>query len=1004
MQSLRTSEYEQFKDRNPSWLRGTCQWILQHEHFQKWRDSSSSNLLWVSADPGCGKSVLTKSLIDEDFRSTESLTTCYFFFKEDNDEQRDISTALSALLHQLFSQKPILIGHAVSDYAANGDELLQSFPQLWNILISAAADPAAGQIVIILDALDECLESGRNQIIDALNTFYGHSTSDSNLSLLKFLVTSRPYFDIERRFAILIRSFPTIRLYGEKESEVISREINVVIKSKVSELGQQLELDDSEQLTLQNELLGMEHRTYLWLKLIVEVIRKDIGFTKKRLKRVIGTLPATVDEAYEGILSKVRDRDKEKVQKLLHIILAAIRPLTLKEMNIALAIEDHHECYDDLDLENESRFGSTLRNLCGLFVSIVDQKIYLIHQTAKEFLVAKSEALSSRWKHSIDLVQSDLVMTRACIAYLMFGIFSEVANYTSTTHELDFLDYASRFWVAHFRKVQNIATLKTLQSVIKVCNPGSGQFQVWFERPWAMTYPWTMHPQFINAIMVGSYLGHDAVVKLLVDTGETDLNSKDKVHGQTPLSLAAKMGHEAVVKLLIDTGRVDLDSKDKRFGQTPLSLAAEQGYDAVVKLLIDTGKVDLDIEENWRSQTPLSLAAEKGHEAVVKLLVDTSKVDFDSMDVNGRTPLWWAARRGHKAIAKLLVDTGKVDVNAKNENGRTALWWAAREGYEDVVKLLIDTGKVDLDSVDVNGRTPLWWATRRGHKAIAKLLVDTGKVDVNAKNENGRTALWWAAREGYEDVVKLLIDTGKVDLDFMDVNGRTPLWWAARRGHKAIAKLLVDTGKVNVNAKNENGRTALWWAARGGYKGVVKLLIDTGKVDLDFKDLKGRTPLWWAARRGHKAMAKLLVDTGKVNVNVNAKNENGRTALWWAARGGYKDVVKLLIDTGKVDLDSMDVNGRTALWWAARRGHKAMAKLLVDTGKVDVNAKNENGRTALWWAARNGHEDVAKLLIDTGKADIDSKDKHGATPLSRAIARNHKVVVNLLRQHEQGQC
>jgi hypothetical protein len=251
MQSLRTSEYEQFKDRNPTWLKGTCQWILQHENFQKWRDNSSSNLLWVSADPGCGKSVLSKSLIDEDFKSTESLTTCYFFFKEDNDKQRDISTALSALLHQLFSQKPILIRHAVSDYAANGDELLESFPQLWNILISAAADPTAGQIVVILDALDECLESGRNQIIDALSAFYGHSTSDSNLSLLKFLVTSRPYFDIERRFALLIRSFPTIRLYGEKESEVISREINVVIKSKVSELGQQLELDDSEQLTLQ---------------------------------------------------------------------------------------------------------------------------------------------------------------------------------------------------------------------------------------------------------------------------------------------------------------------------------------------------------------------------------------------------------------------------------------------------------------------------------------------------------------------------------------------------------------------------------------------------------------------------------------------------------------------------------------------------------------------------------------------------------------------------------
>jgi ankyrin repeat domain-containing protein 50 len=122
MRALRTSNYEEFKDRNPGRLQGTCQWGFQHKNFQKWRESNSSSLIWISADPGCGKSVLSKSLIDEDFRSTETQTTCYFFFKDDNDIQ-DISTAISAFLHQLFSQKPILIQHAMSDYAVDGEKL-----------------------------------------------------------------------------------------------------------------------------------------------------------------------------------------------------------------------------------------------------------------------------------------------------------------------------------------------------------------------------------------------------------------------------------------------------------------------------------------------------------------------------------------------------------------------------------------------------------------------------------------------------------------------------------------------------------------------------------------------------------------------------------------------------------------------------------------------------------------------------------------------------------------
>jgi len=58
------------------------------------------------------------------------------------------------------------------------------------------------------------------------------------------------------------------------------------------------------------------------------------------------------------------------------------------------------------------------------------------------------------------------------------------------------------------------------------------------------------------------------VVKLLLETGEVDVNLKDW-DSRTPLLWAAKNGHEAVVKLLLKTGEVDLDSKDCD-GRTPL--------------------------------------------------------------------------------------------------------------------------------------------------------------------------------------------------------------------------------------------------------------------------------------------------------------------------------------------------------------------------------------------------------------------------------------------------
>jgi hypothetical protein len=580
----------------------------------------------MSADPGCGKSVLSKSLIDNDF-NIESLTTCYFFFRDDNDKQKDITIALSALLHQLFSRTPGLVKHAMPDYGNNGNKLPQSFQTLWKAFLAAAADPLAGKIVCILDAIDECTETGRNQFIDALKVFY--ETSASKRSQLRFLITSRPYLDIERQFADLIRSYPTtIRLHGERESSSISREINLVIKSEVAKLGRDLGLVDPEREILEHELLNMDHRTYLWLKLIIEVIRKEISLTKTKLKQIIGTLPATVDEAYESILSKVRERDKRRVQKLLHIIVAAPRPLTLKEMNIALSIEDHHKDFDDLelDLEDQTRFESSLRNLCGFFVSVENHKVYLIHQTAKEFLIAneavtsQNEAPSSRWKHSIDPAESELVLARVCVTYLMLSFLDEPGDSpssTPSTGERNLFSYASEFWAAHFQKAQHRATKELVQSAAKICDAQGHRFQAWFDMYWYKDDQTWPIPQFDDPIMVASYFGL-----------------------------------EVVVELLLERVNVDVDRLDLEYRRTPLLWAAERGHASVVRLLLERG-----VNVNWRDEhylTPLSVASQNGHEAVVKLLLSANGIDADCLDLFGHTPRLWAAQNGHVSVLRLL--------------------------------------------------------------------------------------------------------------------------------------------------------------------------------------------------------------------------------------------------------------------------------------------------------------------------------------------------------------
>jgi hypothetical protein len=121
------------------------------------------------------------------------------------------------------------------------------------------------------------------------------------------------------------------------------------------------------------------------MHLTLDLIEQSIDIDRAGIVEAISYLPQTVNEAYNRILSK--SCNPRIAKKILHIVVTAARPLTLREMNLALALKKTDQSYGDLDLRPEERFRNDVRDFCGLFVTIIDSRIYLLHQTAKEFLV-----------------------------------------------------------------------------------------------------------------------------------------------------------------------------------------------------------------------------------------------------------------------------------------------------------------------------------------------------------------------------------------------------------------------------------------------------------------------------------------------------------------------------------------------------------------------------------------------------------------------------------------
>jgi hypothetical protein len=101
---------------------------------------------------------------------------------------------------------------------------------LWDILVTAVADGGCGDVICVLDALDECEEVTMARLIRHVTPLPASQASDTPL---KFLVTSRPYHRIEKK---LSSAATTIRLKGEKEIDAITADVNRVIDEGVTTL------------------------------------------------------------------------------------------------------------------------------------------------------------------------------------------------------------------------------------------------------------------------------------------------------------------------------------------------------------------------------------------------------------------------------------------------------------------------------------------------------------------------------------------------------------------------------------------------------------------------------------------------------------------------------------------------------------------------------------------------------------------------------------------------
>ncbi|KAF7953585.1 uncharacterized protein EAE97_000984 [Botrytis byssoidea] len=684
------SAYEKQMNRNPDTVKGTCRWLLDNSNWKNWKNSELSSLLWVSAGPGCGKSVVSKMLIKALSKTSlpgKPRTICYFFFKEGDTLQRTAENALCAILHQILSTpgNSGLVRHAIPPCNKSGVDIRESFAQMWEILMDIVQDEAAGEIICILDALDECEEkegSGRYMLIEKFQKFHNDyiETTNSRNTCFKILVTSRPYVGIKRKFKSLTKRDSTIRLSGDEESAKIIEEIDLVIEEKVNMLKVQLELDDETTSALKKKLRSMKHRTYLWLRLIFEFLEQQLKTTKNYLLDVIGKLPGTVDDAYEAILNRIPKNEFERARRLLSIVVVAERPLLVQEMNVALAIDenltqDSQVSALNLDLEPEAIFRAALGNICGLFVTVDDSSVYLIHPTARSFLLSNGKTQTNtiegptfRWKESVYPAEAHLLLSNICINYLLFyGLERDI----SVIRE-EWLKFDESYW----------------------------------EEPTPERYsPIPEHSLVIYA---------------------SNNWYKHLLHTNLEQEIAARLGLEFVARRALQSPTLSyrytralfyaIKRRDENILQTILEARKIDGLDGFVRMAVEEGRGnDIDALR------------------IVRLLVE-----HGAGSQGLRPALIIAANRDLYHVVHFFVDDCGTDIRSPLDNGNSILCSLnTLFGYnEQILSYLFERG-VDLNGVPGNSDTPLEVAILKQSLTIVKFLLEH-RADVNLSGSSDR--------------------------------------------------------------------------------------------------------------------------------------------------------------------------------------------------------------------------------------------------------------------------
>ncbi|KAL8793356.1 MAG: hypothetical protein Q9195_004034 [Heterodermia aff. obscurata] len=405
----------------------TCRWFLDGAGFRAFKETPRS-LLWLHGDSGSGKSVMCSAIINGlraiQFQE-QRVSLAYWYFSVNDAERRNHHNLLRALITQ-FTPNFAASHTLVSLWEANkrgretpqDSDLIQGLEKMFEEILVAEGPTV---FFVVVDALDECREADRAQVLDMLKRVLSLDGVD-----IRLLVTSRSTIGVVQQGwheAVQISNVAIPRQCADED-------ILTYISDRLQEDEELKKWPSNLRIDIKEALMKNAAGMFRWADCQLQAIRRCRK--PSEVKKALRSLPKDLKESYTRELGNIENDVAEDVRRLLAWLIFVKRPLRVEEVADMLAVNLQA---DPPLFDEDSRMPrpEDILRFCGSLIRLneshdasadTEEQVQFrtfsaAHASVVEFLQHEHVQIGSTKEFVFASAAMQLEMAETCLVYLL---------------------------------------------------------------------------------------------------------------------------------------------------------------------------------------------------------------------------------------------------------------------------------------------------------------------------------------------------------------------------------------------------------------------------------------------------------------------------------------------------------------------------------------------------------------------------------------------------------